>query len=134
MDMKSIEKWIGSVSDLPGLGGCRLIKSDEQTELPYPVEAPLICFCREGTDRMSFLLGSEDDFFGSEKLRVTVITPEKQGGGHCEETALLLCRALLNNDAGRNICSVGVEGCRYDKTIFAYKVVMRFTLREHTGG
>ena len=70
--------------------------------------------------------------FGSEKIVVSVLTDEKYGGDYCTEAAKKVCRAVLEGDEDKLICSVCVDKLMYDKQTFAYKVVMRFTLAEIT--
>lgn len=111
-------------------GGCVILRADSSAETGYPVKSPLICVGREECDRIGFLLGSEDCIFGSEKLRVSVINDGSKGGAFCEELARRVCRAVLEHDSGRMIVSVSVEKCMYDRALFAYKVIMGFTLRE----
>ncbi len=110
--------------------GCRFIRSDRAMEVAYPLKAPLVCVGREEFDRLGFLIGSEDCLFGSEKLTVSVATDEKLGGAYCEELARGICRGILEADSGRDIIAVSVEKCMYDRSLFAYKVIMGFTLSE----
>ena len=85
---------------------------------------------REECDRIGFLLGSEDCILGSEKLTVSVAADGEKGGAFCEELAREVCRAVLEHDGGREIVSVSVEKCMYDRSLFVYKVIIGFTLRE----
>ncbi len=109
----------------------RVIRADCFTQVGYPVDKPSAVIGREEEDGLGYLLGCEDSLFGGEKLSVSVMTDEKHGGAFCEEKAKAVCRAMLDNDPDKMIVSVCVEKCMYDKTCFAYKVIMRFTLREH---
>ena len=63
-------------------------------------------------------------------MTVRVMTDEQTGGAFCEGCAEQICKAVLQADLTGQIVSVCVEKCMYDKTAFAYKVIMRFTLRE----
>lgn len=125
-----ISEMMRKLALLEEMNGFDLVKADGGREIPFPIKRPIVCFGKEATDKMSFLLGYDDGLFGSEKMTVSVYTDEKTGGAFCEESAKEVCRALLELDETKMITSVCVEKCMYDKTDFAYKVVMRFSLRE----
>ena len=65
-----------------------------------------------------------------EKAVINVVTDEKQGGAFCEELAKNICIRLIELDEGKNIISVAVDRCVFDKNIFAYKIKITFGLRE----
>ena len=65
-----------------------------------------------------------------EKAVITVVTDEKNGGAFCEELAKNICIRLIELDEGKNIISVAVDRCVFDKNIFAYKIKITFGLRE----
>ena len=109
---------------------CRVIRAHEMRMMEYPLRKPLICVGRIELDRLGFLLGSDDCLCGSEKLTVSVTSDSAGGGAYCEEIARLVCTAVLENDSGREIVSVRVDKCMYDRAASAYKVMMGFTLRE----
>ena len=113
------------------LNGFEIIKADEYRELGYPVKRPLVVIGREDERELGCLLGSDEGLFGGERLTVSVMTDEERGGAFCGEQAKRVCRELLAGDSDRMIVSVCVEKCMYDKAAFAYKVIMRFSLREH---
>lgn len=113
------------------LSGIEFLRTDEFRELGYPVKKPIAVIGKESENDLGCLLGCDDGLFGSEKLNVTVMTDETHGGAFCADLARKICGVILNCDEERLIVSVCVEKCMYDKTAFAYKVIMRFTLREH---
>ncbi|MBQ9461757.1 MAG: hypothetical protein IJU51_07590 [Clostridia bacterium] len=124
------ERILQALGEDENLSGCRIIRAYSPAKVGYPLKEPVICVSREECDRIGFLLGSEDCIFGSEKLTVSVASDESKGGAFCEELARSVCRAVLEHDGGREIVSVSVEKCMYDRSLFAYKVIMGFTLRE----
>ena len=125
------ERLLGLLEQRQELSGCTIIRSDEYRELSYPVKGPLVVIGSEEEKELGYLLGCDEGIFGGETLTVSVMTDEEQGGAFCGETAKRVCAALLACDSGRMIVSVCVEKPMYDKSAFAYKVMMRFTLREH---
>ncbi len=127
-----LEEMMAAVQRTEGLQNCRCIQTDSGGMVPFPVARPIICFALEAADRLDYFLGYDEVLFGSEKLKVSVLCEEKKGGSFCETLAKKVCQALLLADTEKNITSVAVEKCMYDKANFAYKVIMRFSLREHT--
>ena len=124
-----VEIMLQRLSDSEELRGFRLFRADEFRELGYPVSGTIVVIGLEEAS-LGCLLGG-DSLFGEERLSVIVMTDEKQGGAFCAERARQLCSAMLDCDAEKMIVSVCVEKCMYDRTAFAYKVIMRVTLREH---
>ncbi len=118
---------LGLVEDMDGFD---LVRADAGREIPFPIKRPIVCFERETSDKLNYLLGYDEGVFGGEKMAVSVLCDEKYGGAFCEEKAKDVCRALLDLDETKMITSVCVEKCMYDRANFAYKVVMRFSLRE----
>ena len=125
------EIMLGLLKQKDELSGFDIIRSEEYRELGYPVERPLAVIGGEAEKELGCLLGCDDGLFGGEMLDVSVMTDEEHGGAYCVEKAKQICRALLACDRGRMIVSVCAEKCMYDSAAFAYKVIMRFTLREH---
>lgn len=109
-----------------------IVKSFNGVEIGYPIQKPIVCIGVEKTEKMSFLLGYDNELAGSEKIIVSVSADEKKGGDFVEQCAKKICSAVLNEDVSKLISSVSVEKFMYDKVNFAYKVVMRFTLREQS--
>lgn len=126
------ERLISALEEDGSFADCRIVRADNTREISYPVKKPLVCVGQEEHDRLGYLLGSEDCIFGSEKLTVSVAADGMAGGAFCESLARRVCSALLDADCGREIISVSVEKCMYDRSLFAYKVIMGFTLREKT--
>ena len=114
------------------LDGMRIVKAFSGEPIDQPVNVPLVSVGLERADKYDFLLGYDNEMFGSEKIVVSVLTDEKYGGDYCTEAAKKVCRAVLEGDEDKLICSVCVDKLMYDKQTFAYKVVMRFTLAEIT--
>ena len=112
------------------LDGMRIVKAFSGEAVGQPVDAPLVSVGLERADRYGFLLGYDNDMFGSEKIVVSVLSDEGQGGEYCTDAAEKVCRAVLGSDEDKLICSVSADKLMYDKQNFAYKVVMRFTLAE----
>lgn len=110
---------------------CRCVLADSAEALPFPVKRPIICFGLEKADRMDYFLGYDEVMLGTEKLRVSLLCEQQLGGAYCEQLAQQVCQWLLQADTAKQITSVSVEKCMYDKVNFAYKVIMRFTMREH---
>ncbi len=108
---------------------CRLMKANDFEKLNFPVQ-PVISFDSEKYDRMNFLLGYDIVESADEKAVITVVTDEKKGGAFCEELAKNICIRLIELDEGRNIISVAVDRCVFDKNILAYKIKITFGLRE----
>ena len=111
-------------------GGCRFAEMYNAEETGFPLKAPLICSGREECERMEPLIGKDECLLSSEKLILSVCTDAEKGGAFCEELARRICGAVLEADSRREIISVSVEKCMYDRLLFAYKVMMGFTLRE----
>lgn len=112
------------------MSGFDIIRANCGMKIPFPIKRPVVCFDTEPADKLSCLLGYDEGLLGEEKMVVSVLCDEKLGGAFCEEKAKDVCRALLDLDDTKMITSVCVEKCMYDRTDFAYKVVMRFSLRE----
>lgn len=119
-----------ALSEHRELGGMRFVRQQEGGRLSYPLTGTLVSLGCEGADKLGFLLGCDGCLFSGEALLVRVMTDEKNGGAFCEQQAESVCRALLEIDGQKRITSVCVEKCMYDRTAFAYNIVMRFTLRE----
>lgn len=130
MDNNFLEQMLAAVQQMELLSHCRCIRAQSGTALPFPVRQPLICFWMEEADRLDYFLGYDEVLVGSEKLCVSVLCEEKMGGAYCEQLAKRVCGTILQADSGKLITSVAVEKCMYDKTNFAYKVIMRLALRE----
>ncbi len=109
---------------------CRLMKANDFEKLDFPVNQPVISFGSEKYDRMNFLLGYDIVESADEKAVITVVTDEKNGGAFCEELAKNICIRFIELDEGKNIISVAVDRCVFDKNIFAYKIKITFGLRE----
>ncbi|GEM_PF-5582459 len=112
------------------LSGCDVVQAGESRELPFPMSTPRITVGLEEADRLDYFLGYDECLVSGEKLYVSVMCDEQSGSMHCEAMAKQVCRIVLDADLNRNITSVSVEKCMYDKANFAYKVIMRFVLRE----
>ncbi len=125
-----IDKMMAAVKQCSELKDLRLVKAFGGGEVPYPIDKPMACFCEGTADKMDFLLGYDEGLFGGESMVVYVLTDECLGGAYCEECAKKLCNALLELDGDRMITAVSAEKYMYDKVNFAYKVIMRFSLRE----
>ena len=115
-----------------GLKELRVIKAYEGGRLPFPVTKPVVCLSLEKADRMDFLLGYDECVYGEEKLCVSVLCDESIGAANCESISKEVCKTILDADKKKIITSICVEKCMYDKTNFAYKVIMRLSLREKT--
>lgn len=128
------EEYAGSIADAlaedSSLEGMRIVRAFSGEMTDQPINMPLVSVGLESADRYGFLLGYDNDLFGSEKIVISVMSDEKYGGEYCTEAARKVCRAVLSADADKLICSVCVDKLMYDKQTFAYKVVMRFTLAE----
>ena len=109
---------------------CRLMKANDFEKIDFPVNKPVVSFGSEKYDRMNFLLGYDIVESADEKAVITVVTDEKKGGAFCEELAKNICIRLIELDEGKNIISVAVDRCVFDKNIFAYKIKITFGLRE----
>ena len=108
----------------------RLMKAYDFEKLDFPVNPPVISFGSEKYDRMNFLLGYDIVESADEKAVVNIVTDEKKGSSFCEEIAKNVCIRLIELDEGKNIISVAVDRCVFDKNIFAYKIKITFGLRE----
>ena len=109
---------------------CKLMKANDFEKFAFPVNKPVVSFGSEKYDRMNFLLGYDIVESADEKAVINVVTDEKQGGAFCEELAKNICIMLIELDEGKNIISVAVDRCVFDKNIFAYKIKITFGLRE----
>ena len=109
---------------------CKLMKENDFEKIDFPVNKPVVSFGSEKYDRMNFLLGYDIVESADEKAVINVVTDEKQGGAFCEELAKNICIRLIELDEGKNIISVAVDRCVFDKNIFAYKIKITFGLRE----
>lgn len=131
MNSDFAQKMMEAVQQSADLSACRCVWADQAEMLPFPVKHPIICFGWEPADRMDYLLGYDEVLLGAEKLRVSVLCEQQQGGARCEHLAQTVCQTVLQADSDKQIIAVAVEKCMYDKANFAYKVMMHFTLREH---
>ncbi len=130
MDKSFLQKMTEAVQAEESLSECRCIKANAGDAIPFPVTKTLVCFGMEEADRLDFFLGYDEGLFGAKKLCVSVLCDEKRGGEACEAAAKKVCQTILTADSDRMITSVSAEKCMYDKINFAYKVIMRFALRE----
>ena len=72
------------------LDGMRIVKAFSGEAVGQPVDAPLVSVGLERADRYGFLLGYDNDMFGSEKIVVSVLSDEGQGGEYCTDAAGML--------------------------------------------
>lgn len=114
------------------LDNFEIVKSYDSGEISYPIEKPLVCIGVEKTEKLSFLLGYDNEITGSERIIVSVSVDEKKGGSFAEKCAAKICSAVLDADVGKLISTVSIEKFMYDKLNFAYKVIMRFSLGEQS--
>lgn len=102
-------------------------------EIDFPLDKPLAVFECEVPDRLGFLLGYDDGLFGCENIIISVFTDDTLGGAYCETKAREICEAMLRLDREKMITGVRAEKYTYDRIKSAYKVMMRFFLRECIG-
>ena len=126
-----LNRMMEAVSCAEELQECRVIRANEGQEIPYPIGRTIVCCSLDKADRMDYLLGYDECICEGEKLCVSVLAGAHFGGDLCEQTAQAVCRTILNADTEKEIVSVCVEKCMYDKINDAYKVIMRFSLREY---
>ncbi len=108
----------------------KLIRSYDFQPLDTPVQKNVISFGSEKNERIHFLLGYDTFQSGDEKVIVTVLTNQKQGGAFCEQCACDVCMKLLELDFDKSVISVAVDRCVFDPHAFAYKIKIAFGLRE----
>ena len=109
---------------------CRVVKAYENTAIKYPVKKPYVTFSTEYSKTDTVLIGVKNCEIMSESMLVTVTVDESKGGSFCEEKAKDICIAIMRLDGEKMISSVSVEKCTYDKKLFAYRIDMKFGLRE----
>lgn len=108
----------------------RVLKQFGAEKALFPLPKPTVIFACEWPEELHFLLGYEDGVWGRELMIVSVLSDERMGGGFCEECARQVCEAVLSLDAEKLITGVRVDKLMYDRVNAAYKVMMRFSLRE----
>ena len=108
----------------------KVLKAYGNTRIQYPINNPYVTFGTEQSETDTIILGAEDCEIFSENMVVTVSTDEDNGGDYCEKTAEDVCTAIMRLDSGKMITSVSIGKCSYDKTVFGYRIIIKFGLRE----
>lgn len=124
-----IERMITRLKSSTRLEGLEVKHSYDESVCAYPVDTPVVSVGRDSSERVTMLLGGDGSLHSCAML-VSVTADERRGAAFCETCAASVCRAVLEEDDNRYITSVRVERAVYDKSCFAYKVMMSFGLRE----
>ena len=110
--------------------GFNLVKPYENQKVKYPIKKPYVVFAKGNAESSTTLLGSDSLGVFSESVIVTVATDEENGGNFCEKTAEAVCIELMRLDSGKRIISVSMSECSYDRSIFGYRITVKFGLSE----
>lgn len=107
-----------------------LLKSYQNTHIKYPITHPYVTFGMEEAQTDTLILGADDCEIFSENMTVTVAVNENSGISYCEKVAEDICTAIIRLDSEKMITSVSMGKGSYDKSIFGYRIIMKFGLRE----
>lgn len=110
--------------------GFDLVRMNSNAAVKYPIKKPYVAFGTENSRTDTVILGEENCGIFSEEMVVSVVCDEKDGGSFCEMLARDICIEIMKMDSGKNITSVSVGKCSYDKDIFGYRIMIRFGLCE----
>lgn len=125
-----IQEMIQKLGSRAELDGFEIKRSYDGSVCTYPMDVPLVTVGRDESEKASMLLGADSGSLHSGGIQISVSTDESRGARFCEECAYLVCTAVLEEDENRYITSVRVERAVYEKSCFAYKVMMSFGTRE----